>query len=54
MKRLKCKVLYGAPEEKSIAWARHPDLMKRMKERPGPPHPASRSAAQAETVQGSK
>jgi len=25
--------LYGAPEEKSIEWARHPEMMKRMKER---------------------
>jgi hypothetical protein len=25
--------LYGAPEEKSIAWARHPETMKRAKER---------------------
>jgi hypothetical protein len=24
--------LYGAPEEASIAWVRHPDMMKRMKE----------------------
>jgi hypothetical protein len=24
--------LYGAPEEASIAWARHPEMMKRMKE----------------------
>jgi hypothetical protein len=24
--------LYGAPEDKSIEWARHPELMKRMKE----------------------
>lgn len=25
--------LFGAPEEKSIAWARHPETMKRAKER---------------------
>jgi len=32
--------LYGAPEEKSIAWARHPETMKRAKERsPVPAHP---------------
>jgi hypothetical protein len=42
--------LYGAPEEKGIAWARHPDLMKRMKERPGPPHPAIRPVAQAQAA----
>jgi hypothetical protein len=24
--------LYGAPEEASIAWARHPQMMKRMKQ----------------------
>jgi len=24
--------LYGVPEEKQIEWARHPDLMKRLKE----------------------
>jgi len=24
--------LYGAPEEKGIGWARHPEMMKRMKE----------------------
>jgi hypothetical protein len=24
--------LYGAPEEKQIEWARHPAMMKRMKE----------------------
>jgi hypothetical protein len=25
--------LYGAPEEEQIEWARHPEMMKRMKER---------------------
>jgi hypothetical protein len=24
--------LYGAPEEKQVEWARHPEMMKRMKE----------------------
>ena len=24
--------LYGAPDEKQIEWARHPEMMKRMKE----------------------
>ena len=42
--------LYGAPEEKSIAWARHPDLMKRMKERQAPSHPAIRPVAQAQAA----
>jgi len=46
--------LYGAPEGKGIAWARHPDLMKRMKQRTVPPHPASRPVAQAQAVQASK
>jgi len=46
--------LYGAPQEKGILWARHPGMMKRMKERPGPPHPANRSVAQAQTLQASK
>ena len=46
--------LYGAPEEKSIAWARHPDLMKRMKERQAPSHPANKFVAPAQTVQASK
>ncbi len=32
--------LYGAPEEKGIEWARHPEMMKRMKERRAtPPEP---------------
>jgi len=31
--------LFGAPEEKSIAWARHPETMKRAKERPPLPAP---------------
>jgi len=46
--------LYGAPEERSVAWARHPDLMKRMKERPLQPHPPIRPVAQGQTVQASK
>jgi hypothetical protein len=25
--------LYGAPEEKGIEWARHPEMMRRMKAR---------------------
>jgi len=39
--------LYGAPEEKSVAWVRHPDLMKRMKQPPVPPHPANSQALEA-------
>jgi len=45
--------LYGAPEEKGIAWARHPELMKRMKGQV-PSHPASKSVAQALAPQSSK
>jgi hypothetical protein len=30
--------LYGAPEEKQIEWARHPEMMKRLKERRQAPH----------------
>jgi len=46
-------VLYGAPEEKSIAWVRHPELMKRMKERQAPSHPAKKPVAQALAPQSS-
>ena len=46
--------LYGAPEEKSIAWVRHPELMKRMKGPPVPSHPANKPFAQALTPQSSK
>jgi len=46
--------LYGAPEEKQIEWARHPDLMKRMKERQAPSHPANKFVAPAQTLQASK
>jgi hypothetical protein len=42
--------LFGAPEEKSIAWARHPDLMKRMKG----PHVPSHSANTPVPPQSSK
>ena len=45
--------LYGAPEEKGIAWARHPELMKRLKGQV-PSHPASKSVAQALAPQSSK
>jgi hypothetical protein len=44
--------LYGAPAEKQIEWARHPELMKRMQERPLA-HPSAR-LAQANNMQPSK
>jgi hypothetical protein len=46
--------LYGAPQEKQIEWARHPQLMKSMKERPVLSHPAIKPAAQLLTIQPSK
>jgi hypothetical protein len=46
--------LYGAPEEKGIEWARHPQLMKRMRERSIPPHPANKFVAQAQSLQASR
>ena len=45
--------LYGAPPEKQVEWARHPKMMKRMKERPVPPPPAVRPAAQVKNLQAS-
>jgi hypothetical protein len=39
--------LYGAPEEKSSAWARHPDLMKQMKGPQVPSHSSNKPVAQA-------
>jgi len=36
--------LYGAPEEKQIEWARHPQMMKEMKERRNKRQPAVRTA----------
>jgi hypothetical protein len=44
--------LYGAPEEASIAWARHPELMKRvkqMRQQGSLPH-ASKAMKSAPTV----
>jgi hypothetical protein len=32
--------LYGAPQEKQIEWARHPEMMKRMQEQRQAPRPA--------------
>jgi trimeric autotransporter adhesin len=46
--------LYGAPPEKQIEWAHHPEMMKRMKERPVPQHPAIKPIAQPQTVRASK
>ena len=46
--------LYGAPEEKGIVWARHPELMKRMKRLPVPSHSANKPVAQAVAPQSSK
>ena len=39
--------LYGAPAERQIEWARHPEMMKQMKERPEHPpvHPAKMQTA---------
>jgi hypothetical protein len=45
--------LYGAAQERQVEWARHPELMKRMKEqRDG--HHAVQPVAQVQTVQTSK
>jgi hypothetical protein len=46
--------LYGAPPEKQIEWARHPQMMKRMKERPAPHHPAIKSVTQLSAIRASK
>ena len=46
--------LYGAPQEKQIEWAHNPELMKRMKERPAPQHPAIKPIAQQQTIRASK
>lgn len=45
--------LYGVPQEKRIEWARHPDLMKRMKERRDG-HPALQPTAQKHNTQPSR
>jgi hypothetical protein len=39
--------LYGAPEEKQIEWARHPEMMKRMKEQRVPAPPAIKTVVRA-------
>jgi trimeric autotransporter adhesin len=46
--------LYGAPAEKQIEWAHHPEMMKRMKERPVPQHPAIKPIAQQQIIRASK
>jgi hypothetical protein len=46
--------LYGAPPEKQIEWALHPEMMKRMKDRPAPPHPAIKSVTQLSTIRASR
>jgi len=46
--------LYRAPRRKRRRVGRHPDLMKRMNERPVPPHPTNRFVAQAQALQASK
>jgi hypothetical protein len=46
--------LYGAPPQKQIEWARHPEMMKKMKERPAPQHPAIKSVTQLSTVRASR
>jgi hypothetical protein len=46
--------LYGAPAEKQIEWAHNPELMKRMKQRPAPQHPAIKPIAQQQTTRASK
>jgi hypothetical protein len=45
--------LYGAPEEKQIEWARHPEMMKRMRER-RQAQTAMRPVARMRTAQTSK
>jgi hypothetical protein len=42
--------LHGAPNEKQIEWARHPQMMKRMKEQPVPPPPAIKNPPQLRTI----
>src|ERR1035438_3779716 len=46
--------LYGAPEEASIAWARHPELMKRVREvREKQSHP-QQTSSHSRTAAGKK
>ena len=46
--------LYGAPEEKSTAWARHPETMKQAKGRTSSALSMNKPTAHAETVRASE
>jgi hypothetical protein len=46
--------LYGAPAEKQIEWARHPEMMRLAKERKSRQHPAVKSATLAQSGQPSR
>jgi hypothetical protein len=46
--------LYGAPAEKQIEWARHPEMMRRAKERKERQHPAVKGATVAQSGQLSR
>jgi trimeric autotransporter adhesin len=46
--------LYGAPAEKQIEWARHPEMMRQAKERKERQHPAANKATVAQNRQGSQ
>jgi hypothetical protein len=42
--------LYGAPDEKQTEWARHPEMMKRLKEKRAMARPTIKAVAQAQTL----
>jgi trimeric autotransporter adhesin len=46
--------LYGAPAEKQIEWARHPQLMRQAKERKERQHPTVKGATLAHSLQPSR
>ena len=46
--------LYGAPPEKQIEWARHPELMRQAKERKSHPYPAVKGVPLAQSLQPSR
>jgi hypothetical protein len=46
--------LYGAPAEKQIEWARHPEMMRRAKEQKLRQHPAVKSATLAQSGKPSR
>jgi len=46
--------LYGAPAEKQIEWARHPELMRQAKERKAPSRPAAKGATLPNSVPSSR